>query len=145
VAHRHEIVTRRTTYEHKQATKRLHLLQGYMVALDNLDAILQLIKAAHDPQVAQQKLIQDYELSELQAKAILEMRLQRLTGLEREKVVEEHTETEQKLAQLTEVLTHKELRMSIIKEELVGIASRYPSPRKTKIIYEAADLEMEDM
>ncbi|MEL6412717.1 MAG: DNA gyrase subunit A [Bacteroidota bacterium] len=145
VAHRHEVLTRKTQYELRQAQKRLHILEGYLIALDNLDNIIALIRAAKDPEIAQQGLVQNYSLSEAQAKAILEMRLQRLTGLERDKIVKEHAEVTQLIARLREILTDQALRMQLIKEELAALKERYGDERHTVVEHNAGELTMEDM
>ncbi|MHA7878071.1 MAG: DNA gyrase subunit A [Bacteroidota bacterium] len=145
VAHRHEVLIRKTKYELNQAEKRQHILEGYLVALDNLDAIIALIRAAQDPEKAKEELIQGYNLSDAQAKAILEMRLQRLTGLEREKIVKEYEEVQQLIKRLRAILTDKELRMQLIKEELVEMRERYGDNRRTAIEHNADGLTVEDM
>ncbi len=145
VDHRHEIVTRRTSFELKQAEKRMHLLEGYIIALDHIEPIIQLIRAAKDAITAQNILIQKYQLSIIQAKAILDMRLQKLTGLEREKIIQEHQSLKQTIEDLQKLLEHKDLRMQVIKEELEGIIEKYNDPRKTAIEYHTEDFTMEDM
>lgn len=145
VVHRHEVLTRKTQYELNQAAKRLHLLEGYLIALDKLDKIIVLIRAAQDPEIAKKGLMQGFQLSELQAKAILELRLQRLTGMEREKIVQEYEEVTQLIARLREILGDQGLRMQLIKEELAALRERYGDVRRTVIEYEADDLKIEDM
>ena len=145
VVHRHEVLTRKTQYELNQAAKRLHLLEGYLIALDKLDKIIALIRAAQDPEIAKKDLVQGFQLSELQAKAILELRLQRLTGMEREKIVQEYEEVTQLIARLREILGDQGLRMQLIKEELAELRERYGDVRRTVIEYEADDLKIEDM
>ena len=145
VAHRKEVLTRKTAYELEQAEKKLHILVGYLIALDNLDAIITLIRAAKDPEVAKEGLMKNYQLSEIQAKAILEMRLQRLTGLERAKVIEEHAEITALIARLKAILASESLLMQVIKDELLDIKERYGSERKTVIEHDADDFTMEDM
>ncbi len=145
VDHRHTIVTRRTVFDLKQAEKKIHLLEGYIIALDHIDAIIQLIRAAKDTSTAQHALIAHYQLSVIQAKAILEMRLQKLTGLERDKIIKEHQELKQTITALKTLLAHKHLRMQVIKEELENLSKKYADKRKTAIIYHTEDFTMEDM
>ena len=145
VAHRHEVLTRKTQYELNQAEKKLHILAGYLIALDHLDNIIALIRAAKDPEVAKQGLIQGYPLSEVQAKAILDMRLQRLTGLEREKITKEHAEVKQLIERLRAILADKALRMQLIKEELEAMREHYGDERRTAIEHDADELTIEDM
>ncbi|GAB5525426.1 MAG: DNA gyrase subunit A [Roseivirga sp.] len=145
VEHRHEVVTRRTQYELNEAEKRAHILQGYLIALDNLDEVINLIRSSRDPEIAKAGLMENFELSEIQAKAILEMRLQRLTGLEREKIQKEYDEIMELITKLKEILEKEELRMAIIKEELTEIQERYGDERRTDIVHSAEDFSAEDM
>ncbi len=145
VDHRHEVVTRRTQYELEEAERRAHILQGYLIALDNLDEVIELIRNSRDPEVAREDLMKRFELSEIQAKAILEMRLQRLTGLEREKIVKEYEEVQTLIADLKDILDKEERRMEIIKTELTEIRDRYGDERRTEIVHSADDLTVEDM
>ena len=145
VEHRHEVVIRRTQYELNEAEKRAHILQGYLIALDNLDEVINLIRSSRDPEIAKTGLMENFELSEIQAKAILEMRLQRLTGLEREKIQKEYDEIMLLIAELKEILEKVELRMQIIKDELIELKDRYGDERRTDIIHSAEDFTTEDM
>lgn len=145
VSHRHEVLTRKTQYELKQAEKRLHILEGYLIVLDNLDAIIALIRGSQDPEIAKQGLMEGYALSEAQAKAILEMRLQRLTGLERDKIAKEHTEVLQLIERLQTILADERLRMKLIKEDLEDLRERYGDDRRTVIEHNADELTVEDM
>lgn len=145
VEHRHEVVIRRTQYELNEAEKRAHILQGYLIALDNLDEVINLIRSSRDPEIAKAGLMENFELSEIQAKAILEMRLQRLTGLEREKIQKEYDEIMLLIAKLQEILDKEELRMAIIKDELTEIQDRYGDERRTDIVHSAEDFSAEDM
>ncbi len=145
VAHRHEVLTRKTQYELNQAEKRQHILEGYLIALDNLDHIIALIRSSKDPERAKEGLMQGYNLSEVQAKAILDMRLQRLTGLEREKIIKEYEEVKQIIERLQAILANKALRMRLIQEELVDMKERYGDDRRTAIEYNADELTTEDM
>jgi len=145
VEHRHEVVVRRTEYEKREAEKRAHILEGYLIALDNLDDVIALIRGSRDPEVAKEGLIKKFKLSDIQAKAILEMRLQRLTGLEREKIQKEYKEIVELIARLKDILDNESLRMDIIKEELRELKERYGDQRRTDIEHAADDLTTEDM
>ncbi len=145
VDHRHEVVIRRTKYELNEAEKRAHILQGYLIALDHLDEVIALIRSSRDPEIAKDGLIKKFELSEIQAKAILEMRLQRLTGLEREKIQKEYDEIQELIARLNEILGDESIRMGIIKEELSDIKERYGDERRSVIEHAADDMTAEDM
>ncbi len=142
---RHEIVVRRTQYLLSNAEKRLHILEGYRIALDNIDDIIATIKASKTVNDASQNLQEKFGLSEIQAKAILEMRLQKLTGLERDKVEKEYNEILQTIKQLNNILEKKEVRMNIIKEEVAEIAQKYSDDRRSTILDGNADIETEDM
>ena len=145
VEHRHEVVIRRTQYELNEAEKRAHILEGYLIALDNLDEVINLIRSSRDPEIAKTGLMENFKLSEIQAKAILEMRLQRLTGLEREKIQKEYNEIMELIAKLKEILDKEDLRMGIIKNELLELKDRYGDERRTDIIHSAEDFTTEDM
>ena len=145
VNHRHEVVVRRTQYELSEAEKRAHILEGLLIALDHLDEVIALIRASQTPLIAQDGLIQQFQLSELQAKAILEMRLQRLTGLERDKIREEYNELMKLIDYYRDVLANEDLRMDIIKDELSDIRAKYGDERRTEVIYSGDDISMEDM
>lgn len=145
VEHRHDVVVRRTQYELNEAEKRAHILQGYLIALDNLDEVISLIRNSRDPEAAKNGLIEKFELSDIQAKAILEMRLQRLTGLERDKIQKEYEEIMALIAKLQEILDTHEIRMQIITDELLEIKERYGDGRRTDIIHSAEDFSAEDM
>lgn len=145
VDHRHEVVVRRTKYELKEAEKRAHILQGYLIALDHLDEVIALIRGSRDPEIAKSGLMKKFELSEIQAKAILEMRLQRLTGLEREKIQKEYDEIQVLIARLNEILGDESIRMGIIKDELAEIKERYGDDRRSVIEHAADDMTAEDM
>lgn len=145
VEHRHEVVTRRTEYELDEAEKRAHILLGYLIALDNLDEVIDLIRKSPDPDTAKAQLIKRFELSEIQAKAILEMRLQRLTGLEREKIQKEYDEIMELITDLKDILEKVERRMQIIKDELLELKERYGDERRTEIVHSADDITIEDM
>ncbi|MBI5787308.1 MAG: DNA gyrase subunit A [Candidatus Schekmanbacteria bacterium] len=143
--HRREVVERRTNYELKKAEERLHILEGLKIALDNLDAVIALIKKSASPAIAKQGLMDTFALSALQSQAILEMRLQRLTALEQDKIHEEHKELLMLIARLQAILGSDNLLMNLIKEELIEVKERYDNPRRTVIIPEEADLKLEDL
>lgn len=145
VEHRHEVVVRRTKFELNEAEKRAHILEGYLIALDHLDEVIALIRNSRDPEIAKTGLMEQFKLSEIQAKAILEMRLQRLTGLEREKIQNEYNEVKALIARLKDVLANEGLRMDIIKTELIEIKERYGDKRRTEVIHSDDDITPEDM
>lgn len=145
VNHRHEVVVRRTEYELREAEKRAHILEGYLIALDNLDEVISLIRSSRDPETARNGLIEKFSLSEIQARAILDMRLQRLTGMERDKIQEEYKEIMALIEDLKDILGSEERRMQIIKDELAEIKERYADPRRTVIEHNAEDFSYEDM
>jgi DNA gyrase subunit A len=145
VDHRHEVVIRRTRYELAEAEKRAHILEGLIIALDNLDEVIALIRAARTPDDAKTGLMEKFALSDIQSKAILEMRLQRLTGLEMDKIKAEYAAVMEQIKYYKEVLENEILRMNIIKEELLEIKTKYGDKRLTKIEYTAEDFRMEDM
>ena len=145
VDHRHEVVIRRTKYELEEAEKRAHILEGYLIALDNLDEVIALIRNSRDPEIAKNNLIEKFSLSEIQAKAILEMRLQRLTGLERDKIIKEYEEIKRLIGKLQGILDNVDLRMKIIKDELLEVKDRYGDERNSIIEHAADDFTAEDM
>jgi DNA gyrase subunit A len=145
IDHRKEIVTRRTMFELKKAEARAHILEGLKIALDNLDEVIQTIKTSANPAEAKERLISRFELSDIQAQAILEMRLHRLTGLERDKIIEEYNQVMALIKRLKEILASEVEILKIIKAELNDIKDRFGNPRRTEIIAVAADLSIEDM
>lgn len=145
VEHRHEVVIRRTEFELAEAEKRAHILEGYLIALDNLDEVISLIRNSRDPEIAKAGLIEKFGLSEIQAKAILEMRLQRLTGLEREKIQKEYDEIMKLIDHLKAILGSEEMRMDIIKEELGELKEKFGDERRSDIEHAADDFTAEDM
>ncbi|CAG0894826.1 unnamed protein product [Cyprideis torosa] len=145
VDHRHEVVVRRTKYELRKAEERAHILEGLLIALDNLDAVIKLIRGSATPPEAKDGLMSQFDLSEIQAKAILDMRLQRLTGLERDKIKEEFDELQKTIAHLKEILSNETLRFQIIKDEMLEIKEKYGDERRTDINYAGGELSMEDM
>ena len=145
VAHRHEIVVRRTQYDLAEARKRAHILEGLLIALDNLDAVIELIRKSKNPDEAKDGLISNFKLSDIQAKAILELRLQRLTGLERQKIKEEFDELMKLIAYLESVLSDETLRYKIIKDEMLEMKEKYGDERKTMIEHSAGEIDIEDL
>ncbi|CAN5358929.1 DNA gyrase subunit A [soil metagenome] len=133
VEHRFEVVTRRTQYELREAEKRAHILEGLLIALDHIDAVITLIRSSRDADIAKNGLMEQFSLSELQAKAILEMRLQRLTGLERDKLQAEYDELMREIADYKEILASEERKRQVIKDELADIRARYGDERRTEI------------
>ncbi len=145
VEHRHEVVVRRTEYELKEAEKKAHILEGLLIALDNLDAVIALIRASKTPEEARKGLMDTFELTEIQARAILDMRLQKLTGLEREKIKSDYEELQKLIAALKELLGDEGRRMQVIKDELLQIKEKYGDERRSKVVYTAEDISMEDI
>lgn len=144
VEHRHDVIVRRTQFELNEAQKRAHILEGYLVALDHLDEVIKLIRASQTPEEARIGLMDKFQLTEIQARAILEMTLRRLTGLERDKIKEEYAELMKTIAYLTEVLENESLRMQIIKDEQLEIKAKYGDERRSTIVHSAEDMTMED-
>ncbi|EON78249.1 DNA gyrase subunit A [Lunatimonas lonarensis] len=145
VSHRHEVVVRRTEYELKEAEKRAHILEGYLIALDHLDEVITLIRNSRDPETARNGLMERFALSEIQARAILDMRLQRLTGMEREKIQKEYDDLIKLIEELKDILANQDRRMEIIKSELAEMKERYGDERRTAIEHNAEDFNYEDM
>ncbi|MFZ1976599.1 MAG: DNA gyrase subunit A [Bacteroidota bacterium] len=145
IEHRNQVIVRRTKYELSEAEKRAHILEGYIIALDNIDEVIALIKKSKDVDSAKLGLMKKFKLSEIQAKAILDMRLQRLTGLERKKVEDEYRETIKLIEKLKTILKNKQLQLKIIEEELLSIKEKYGDERRTEIIYKAEEFNIEDM
>lgn len=145
VEHRHEVVVRRTKYELAEAEKRAHILEGYLIALDNLDEVIKLIRESRDPEAARMGLMENFKMTEIQARAVLDLRLQRLTGMEREKIIEEYNQIMALITDLKDILSNESRRYQIIKDELAEIKERYGDKRRTEIVYAADDLTLEDM
>ncbi len=145
VKHRNDVIVRRTKFDLDAAEKRAHILEGFIIALDNIDAIIKTIKESKDATQASQKLQERFGLSEIQAKAILDMRLQRLTGLEREKIQNEYAEVIQTIERLRAILASKDLQMQIIGQELVELTEKHGDERRTQVVYDAKDFTLEDM
>ncbi|GGH05232.1 DNA gyrase subunit A [Pedobacter zeae] len=144
VDHRHDVIVRRTKYELAEAEKRAHILEGYLIALDHLDEVIKLIRASQTPEDARLGLMEKFGLSDLQARAILDMTLRRLTGLERDKIKEEYAELMKTIEYLKSVLADEGLRMKIIKDELEEVKQKFGDERKTTIVHSAEDMSMED-
>jgi len=145
VEHRHEVVVRRTKYELRKAEERAHILEGLIIASDNIDEVIALIRASSNAEEAREKLIERFELTEIQAKAIVEMRLRQLTGLEQDKLRAEYEELMKTIEDLKDILDKKERRMDIIKEELEEVKNKYGDERRSVIEYAGGDLSIEDM
>ncbi|MBI5845102.1 MAG: DNA gyrase subunit A [Deltaproteobacteria bacterium] len=144
ITHRKVVVINRTRYELKKAEERAHILEGLKIALDNLDAVVALIRRSASPKEALEGLMETFGLSKIQAQAILDMRLQRLTGLEREKILEEYREVIKAIARFNEILGSEIIVLSIVKEELLAIKTQYADPRRTEIIDETNPITLED-
>jgi len=145
VEHRHEVVVKRTQYELRKAEERAHILEGLIIASDNIDEVIALIRASSNTEEAREKLIAKFELTEIQAKAIVEMRLRQLTGLEQDKLRGEYDELLKTIADLKDILDKKDRRMSIIKEELAEIKKKYGDNRRSVIEYAGGNFSIEDM
>lgn len=145
ISFRHEVVVRRTQFELKEAKKRAHILEGYLIALDHLDEVIALIRSSTNPEVAKDGLMTQFGMSEIQAKAVLELRLQRLTGMEMHKIREEHAELMKLIAHLEAILGDGELRYQIIKDELAEVQKKFGDERKSEIHYMADEMRIEDL
>jgi len=142
---RHEVVVRRTQYELRKAEERAHILEGYIIALDNLDAVIKLIRESSTPNIAQEGLINSFSMSEIQAKAVLELRLQRLTGMEINKIREEHAEIMKLIEHLKGILANEDMRYDIIKKELIEVKEKFGDERKSEIVYVGDEINMLDL
>ena len=145
VDHRLDVIVRRTKFDLRKAEERAHILEGLLIALDHLDAVIALIRASQTPDEAREGLMQQFGLSEIQARAILDMRLQRLTGLERDKIKEEHAELLKTIAYLKQVLGDEQLRLKIVKDETLEIKEKYGDKRRTEIVHASGDMRIEDL
>ena len=145
VEHRHEVVVRRTKYELRKAEDRAHILEGLIIASDNIDEVIKIIRGSSNPDEAREKLIKRFELSDIQAKAIVEMRLRQLTGLEQNKLRSEYEALMETIEDLKEILVKKDRRMQIIKDELLVVKDKYGDERRSVIEYAGGDLSIEDM
>jgi DNA gyrase subunit A len=143
--HRMEVLVRRTQYDLDAAERRAHILEGYIIALDNIDAVIETIKKSKDVETAKNNLMKKFKLSEIQAKAILDMRLQRLTGLERKKIEDEYKETIKLIERLKGIIKSEEQRFQIIKDELLEIKKKYGDARKTEVIHDSTEFSLEDI
>jgi DNA gyrase subunit A len=143
--HRREVVIRRTKFDLRKAEERAHILLGLKIALENLDAVIALIKASRNPEEAKAGLVREFKLTEIQAQAILEMRLQRLTGLERDKILAEYEETLKEIARLNEILGSEALVMKIIRDELLALKAEYGDVRRTEIVAQTTEIGIEDL
>ena len=144
VEHRHEVVIRRTKYDLRKAEERAHILQGLIIASDNIDEVIRIIKAAHTPADAIQGLMQRFSLSEVQARAIVEMRLRQLTGLQQEQLRAEYDEIMKLIAHLKEILVNDDLCRQVMKDELIEVAEKYGDDRKSEIVYSSEEFNPED-
>lgn len=145
IEHRNDVIVRRTKFDLDAAEKRLHILEGFLIALNNLDEIIELIKTSPDPKSASDRLQARFGLSEIQAKAILDLRLQRLTNLEQTKIRQEYQEVSGKIEELKAILASKEIQLNIIADELLELKRKYNDERRTQIVYEARDFSVEDI
>ena len=145
VEHRHEVVTRRTQFELKKAEERAHILEGLIIASDNIDAVIALIRSSSNADEARARLVEEFELTEIQSKAIVEMRLRQLTGLEQDKLRSEYDALIATIEDLKDILDKKERRMAIIKEELLDVQAKYGDERRSVIDYSGSELSVEDM
>jgi DNA gyrase subunit A len=145
LAHRMEVLIRRTKFELDAAERRAHILEGYIIALDNIDEVIETIKKSRDVETAKNNLMRKFKLSEIQAKAILDMRLQRLTGLERKKIEDEYKEVIKLIEKLRGILENVDRRNTIIKDELLALKERYGDERRTEIVYKFEEFSLEDM
>ena len=143
--HQKDVVTRRTKYDLNKAEERDHILQGLLIALDNIDEVIQIIRSSQTTQIAKDRLIERFALSDVQAQAIVDMRLRALTGLEREKLENEHKELLAKIAELKAILADEKLLLGVIKEEILIISEKYGDDRRSKIGYDVYDINMEDL
>ncbi|MDI9606060.1 MAG: DNA gyrase subunit A [Bacteroidota bacterium] len=144
VEHRIDVVVRRTRFELRKAEERAHILEGLIIASDNIDEVIAIIRSSSTPQMAIQRLMERFELSEIQARAIVEMRLRQLTGLEQEKLHAEFEEIQKLIAYLNEILTNEDLRMNVIKDELIEVRDKYGDERRSEIVFSAEEMNAED-
>lgn len=145
IEHRHDVVVRRTKFELAQAEKRAHILEGLLIAIDHLDEVIKVIRESETPDTAREELMSRFQLSEIQSRAILDMRLRALTGLERDKLKEEYAELKKLIDYLSSILNDEVLRYKIIKDEIIEIKTKYGDGRRTDIVFAGDDFKMEDM
>ena len=143
--HQEEVVTRRTKYELNKAEERAHILQGLLIALDNIDEVIKIIRGSENVQIAKAELMERFGLSEVQAQAIVDMRLRALTGLEREKLENEYAELMKRIGELKAILADRKLLLGVIKEEIIIIRDKYGDERRTSIGFDEFDISMEDL
>ena len=143
--HQEEVVTRRTRYDLNKAEERAHILQGLLIALDNIDEVIRIIRASRSAAIAKESLMERFTLTDAQAQAIVDMRLRALTGLEREKIEAEYAELQKKISELKAILADENLLLGVIKKELEEIRDKYADPRRTSIGYDEFDISMEDL
>ena len=145
VAHRHDVLIRKTKFELTQAEKRAHILEGLIIALDNLDDVIELIRSSRTPEDARNGLISNFDLSEIQAKAILDLRLQKLTGLEMDKIKDEHAQIMEKIRKLKDILNDEDLRLNLLVDDLKEVKEKYGDERRSNIEYSSSEVSIEDM
>ena len=145
VAHRHDVLIRKTNFELSQAEKRAHILEGLIIALDNLDAVIKLIRSSRTPEDARNGLISNFKLSEVQSRAILDLRLQKLTGLEMDKINDEHAQIMEKIKRFKEILNDEDLRLSLLIDDLKEVKEKYGDERRSNIEYSSSEVSIEDM
>ena len=145
VAHRHDVLIRKTNFELTQAEKRAHILEGLIIALDNLDAVIELIRSSRTPEDARNGLISNFNLSEIQAKAILDLRLQKLTGLEMDKIKDEHAQIMERIKRFKEILNNEDLRLTLLIDDLKEVKEKYGDERRSNIEYSSSEVSIEDM
>ena len=143
--HQEDVVTRRTKYDLNKAQERAHILEGLLIALDNIDEVIRIIRGSRSVQVAKQELMDRFELTDVQAQAIVDMRLRALTGLEREKLEAEYAELMEKIRKLKAILADRNTLLRVIREEILAISEKYGDDRRTAIGFDAYDISMEDM
>ena len=145
IRHQEEVVTRRTRYDLNKAEERDHILQGLLIALDHIDEVIQIIRSSQTTPIAKERLIERFQFSDVQAQAIVDMRLRALTGLEREKLENEHKELMAKIAELKAILADEKLLLGVIREEILIISEKYGDDRRSKIGFDVYDINMEDL
>ena len=145
IKHQEEVVTRRTKFDLNKAEERAHIVEGLLIALDNIDEVIKIIRGSQNVQIAKQELIKRFGLSEVQAQAIVDMRLRALTGLEREKIEAEYAELMKKIEEFKAILADKKLLLGVIKKEILVISEKYGDDRRTRIGYDEFDISMEDL
>ena len=145
LAHQEDVVTRRTKYDLNKAEERDHILQGLLIALDNIDEVIQIIRSSENTQVAKDRLMERFGLTDVQSQAIVDMRLKTLTGLEREKLENEHAELVKRIAELKAILADEKLLLGVIREEILAISAKYGDDRRSKIGYDESDIDIEDL